>query len=84
MAGNGDTLEVRATEPLSNKVPTNTKMNDLDNIQMLCNKTGCFQRRLRSVVRMMKFSKQHAGMQEIELFMCTCERNLSSLFQVVS
>lgn len=64
---------------------TQQKVIDMDNIQMLCNKTDASKRRLRSVVRMMKFSKQY--MQEcrrLELFICTCERSLSSLFQVVS
>lgn len=82
----GILLKVRATGTSCQiKYPRTQKMNDLDNIQMLCNKTDASKRRLRSVVRMMKFSKQH--MQEcrrLELFMCTCERNLSSLFQVVS
>lgn len=78
-------LKVRATgTSYQAKYPRTQKMNDLDNIQMLCNKREASKRRLRSVVRMM-VSKQH--MQEcrrLALFMCTCERNRSSLFQVVS
>lgn len=64
---------------------TQQKVIDMDNIQMLCNKTDASKRRLRSLVRMMKFSKQYIQeCRRLELFICTCERSLSSLFQVVS